>query len=159
MSCTIRRIAAGDIEAVFALAEEIPGAPRWSPDDYSRCISDNESGLLRRAGFIAETDGHLLGFSIGKLVAEVCELESIAVSTEARGQGIGRALFEEVIGWAQSNEAIRIELEVRASNTGAIKLYEQFGLSREGLRPTYYHSPEEDAVLMGKNLKPVENFS
>lgn len=159
MSWAIRRMIAGDIDAVFALAEKIPEAPCWSREDYVRCVAGDDSGSLRRAGFIVEADGQLRGFSVGKLVAGVCELESIAVDSEARGQGIGRGLFEAVTAWARANGSSRIELEVRGSNTRAIKLYEHAGLRREGLRPAYYQSPEEDAVLMGKDLSPVENFS
>ncbi len=75
----------------------------------------------------------MLGFSVGKLVAGVCDLESIAVTPDFRGQGIGRALLVAVADWAQANAATRIELEVRASNIRAIKLYERAGLRREGL--------------------------
>lgn len=159
MRWIIRRMAQGDVDAVLVLGREIPEVPRWIRENYSRCVSDDCSGLLKRSGFIAEADGQLLGFSVGKLVAGVCDLESIAVVHEARGQGIGHALFEAVTNWAQANGATRIELEVRASNIRAIKFYVAAGLRREGLRPGYYHSPEEDAVLMCKDLGPVENFS
>lgn len=158
MSWIIRRMAPGDVDAVLVLAGKISEAPGWNREDYNRCISDDCSGSLKRSGFIAEADGQLLGFSVGKLVAGVCDLESIAVVHEARGQGIGHALFEAVTNWAQVNGAARIELEVGASNIRAIKLYVASGLHREGLRPGYYHSPEEDAVLMCKDLGPVENF-
>jgi [ribosomal protein S18]-alanine N-acetyltransferase len=79
-------------------------------------------------------------------------LESMAVDCEARGQGIGAALITAVMDWARANGGDRIELEVRASNARAIRLYERSGLCREGLRTGYYHSPEEDAVLMGAGL-------
>ena len=152
MSWTIRRMAAGDIDAVVAFAKQIPEAPHWNREEYGRCVVLEESGPLLRAGFVAETKGRLLGFSVGKLVAGVCELESVAVFPENRGQGVGRALFNAVADWALASGAARMELEVRASNHRAIKLYERAGLLREGLRPAYYESPEEDAVLMGKVL-------
>lgn len=152
MSWIIRRMTRGDVDGVLILAGKIPEVPRWSREDYSYCVSDDCSGSLKRSGFIAEADGQLLGFSVGKLVAGVCDMESIAVVQEARGQGIGHALFEAVTDWAQANGAIRIELEVRASNNRAIRFYVAAGLHREGLRPGYYHSPEEDAVLMCKDL-------
>jgi len=149
MSWTIRRMNAGDIDRVVSLAIAIPEAPQWSREDYERCCIPDKVSPLRRVGFVAETSGRLLGFSAGKLVAGIFELESIAVVPETRGQGMGRALLEALIGWARVNGANRMELEVRASNSRAIKLYEQSGLRREGLRPAYYHSPEEDALLMG----------
>jgi ribosomal-protein-alanine N-acetyltransferase len=152
MTMSIRPMAKGDIEAVLALAEQTPEAPHWDRREYERCVALNEADSLQRAGFVAEAEGHLLGFSVGKLIAGICELESVAVDRQARGQGIGRALLEAVAIWAQASEAARMELEVRASNTRAIGLYERAGFLREGLRPAYYHSPEEDAVLMGKAL-------
>lgn len=152
MSWIIRRIAANDIDRVLALEETISEAPHWNRAAYERCAMLDESSPLQRAGFVAEAEGRLLGFSVGKLVTGVCELESIAVSEENRGQGIGRTLFEALADWALTRGAVRVELEVRASNIRAIKLYEQVGLRREGLRPAYYQSPAEDAVLMGMSL-------
>jgi len=153
MSWVIRRMAAGDVDAVLALAENIPEAPHWSRQDYERCATEDEAAPLRRAGFIAEASGCLLGFSAGKLVAGVCELESIAVAEEGRGRGIGGELFEAVAKWAQVHGASRMELEVRSSNARAIKLYEQSGLRREGLRPGYYRDPDDGALLMGMSLE------
>jgi len=152
MSWIIRRMAANDIDRVLALEQTIPEAPHWNRVAYERCAMTDESSPLQRAGFVAEAEGRLFGFSAGKLVAGVCELESIAVSEENRGQGIGRALFEALANWALTRGAVRVELEVRASNARAIKLYEHVGLRREGLRPAYYQSPTEDAVLMGLSL-------
>jgi [ribosomal protein S18]-alanine N-acetyltransferase len=153
MTWAIHRMRAGDIDAVLALAAEIPEAPRWAGDQYERCVALEASPTPQRAAFIAEAGGRLLGFSVGKLVAGICELESIAVEKSARGQGVGRALLAALMDWAEGGGATRIELEVRASNATATKLYEQAGLRREGLRPAYYQSPEEDAVLMGRPLE------
>ncbi len=152
MTWAVRRMVAGDIDAVLALAQKIPEAPHWNRLEYERCLTGNESAPLVRVGFVAEEAGSLLGFSIGRLVAGVCELESIAVAREAQGQGIGRALLEALATWAETSGAARMELEVRASNARAIRLYESAGMRREGLRAAYYRSPEEDALLMGAAL-------
>jgi ribosomal-protein-alanine N-acetyltransferase len=151
MSWVIRRMAAADIDAVLALEEKTPEAPHWKRLEYERCMgSDSESVV--RAAFVADADGEVVGFSVGKLVAGVCELESMAVDCEVRGQGIGAALVTAVTDLARTSGGDRIELEVRASNARAIRLYERAGLYREGLRTGYYHSPDEDAVLMGAAL-------
>lgn len=154
----IRHMAAADIASVLALEQQTPEAPHWRLDDYERRIGDDSAGPLQRTGFVAESEGRLLGFSVGKLVAGTCELESIAVIPEARGQGIGRTLLQAVTDWAVIHEAVRIELEVRASNSTAIRIYERAGLRCEGLRPDYFKFPPEDAVLMGRSLVPVENL-
>jgi ribosomal-protein-alanine acetyltransferase len=152
MSWAIRRMAAADIDAVLALEEKTPEAPHWNRLEYERCLVASDPGSVVRAAFVADADGEVVGFSVGKLVAGVCELESMAVACEARGRGIGAALVTAVTDWARANGGDRIELEVRASNARAIRLYERSGLCREGLRTGYYHSPDEDAVLMGAPL-------
>jgi [ribosomal protein S18]-alanine N-acetyltransferase len=152
MSWVIRRMAAADIDAVLALEEKTPEAPHWNRLEYERCVASPDSGGFLRSAFVANADGVVVGFSVGKLVAGVCELESMAVACEARGRGMGAALVTAVTDWARANGADRIELEVRALNARAIRLYERAGLCREGLRTGYYHSPDEDAVLMGAPL-------
>jgi ribosomal-protein-alanine N-acetyltransferase len=143
MTFSIRSMEVCDIDAVLSLERKIPEAPHWNRADYE-C----------RTGFIAASEGRLLGFSVAKLVVDICELESIAVAEEARGQGIGKALFQAVVEWARSRNALRVELEVRASNIRAIMFYERFGLCTEAVRRRYYQSPEEDAILMGLFLDP-----
>src|ERR1700761_4550315 len=101
MNWTIRRMCPGDIDTVMALAEKIPEAPRWKRGAYELGVAVDESGLIRRAGFIAASEGDLLGFTLGQVVGGICELESIVVAPELRGQGIGRALFAALIDWGE----------------------------------------------------------
>jgi ribosomal-protein-alanine N-acetyltransferase len=152
MNWVIRRMEAADIDAALALEEKTPEAPHWNRREYERCLGSFDSGSVVRAAFVADAEGEVVGFSVGKLVAGVCELESMAVACEVRSQGIGAALVSAVTDWARANGGDRIELEVRASNARAVRLYERAGLCREGLRAGYYHSPDEDAVLMGASL-------
>jgi len=154
MSWIIRRMTGNDIDSVLALEQIIPEAPHWKRTDYESSTKLDENETPLRAGFVAQEQYRLLGFSIGKLIAGVCELESVAVDKEAREQGVGRALLGALTGWAHSHGANRIELEVRASNNRAIKLYERAGIRHAGRRTGYYQSPEEDAVLMGAAILP-----
>lgn len=51
-------------------------------------------------------------------------------------QGLGQQLAERVIAQTRASGRIaRIDLEVRADNLPAIRLYERLGFVREGLRP------------------------
>jgi len=50
-------------------------------------------------------------------------------------------------------------LEVRVSNTGAIRLYEQLGFEARGLRRGYYTDNREDAVIMWREPAPSEQAS
>ena len=53
---------------------------------------------------------------------------------EVRGRGVGRRLAEAAIAAAKEQGAERIELEVFASNTRAIALYEKLGFVLEGVK-------------------------
>ncbi len=74
-------------------------------------------------------------------------ITNIVVHPAHRRQGIAWALLAEAKGYAKKHEMTRICLEVRASNAAARRLYEEFGFEKDGVRPGFYDSPKEDAVL------------
>lgn len=53
---------------------------------------------------------------------------------EFRQQGLGASLLQKALETASEMLIERIELEVFASNTNAIKLYQKFGFSKEGTK-------------------------
>ena len=62
----------------------------------------------------------------------------ISVAVAAQRQGVGRALMEAVLDWADNwGQVLRIELQVYADNTRAIALYESCGFVHEGTHPAY----------------------
>ena len=50
-------------------------------------------------------------------------------------------------------------LEVRVSNTGAIRLYEQLGFEARGIRRGYYTDNREDALIMWRDPESTEQAS
>ncbi len=74
------------------------------------------------------------------------ELLRIAVSPEARGQGLGRKLLEACQLDLTEAGMARLFLEVRASNASAISLYWACGWKPVGLRPGYYPDGEDAAL-------------
>ena len=74
------------------------------------------------------------------------ELLRIAVSPEARGQGLGRKLLEACQRDLTEAGMARLFLEVRASNASAISLYWACGWKPVGLRPGYYPDGEDAAL-------------
>jgi RimJ/RimL family protein N-acetyltransferase len=67
-----------------------------------------------------------------------------------RGGGVGVRLMDEVLKRAFATGFVRVELNVRADNTRAIRLYENFGFVREGvLRDAVFVDGEfYDAIAM-----------
>jgi RimJ/RimL family protein N-acetyltransferase len=77
---------------------------------------------------------------------------TIAIHEGYQGQGLGKALMSKLIDWARSHPKIeKFELQVRASNTRAIKLYESLGFVEEGRktkRLKYGPNDYQDDVYM-----------
>ncbi len=88
------------------------------------------------------------------MVLDEAHLLNLSVAKDYQKQGLGRILLEYMIQIAKNNQAANMFLEVRASNSSAIALYENLGFNEMAVRRGYYpakHS-REDAILMGLAL-------
>jgi len=81
-------------------------------------------------------------------------IATIAVHPDYRHRGIGRRLLAEGLLQAAEGGAVKSLLEVRAGNTEALHLYYGLGYKAVGLRPNYYQTEQEDALLL--NLDPLD---
>ncbi len=71
-------------------------------------------------------------------VGDELQLVDISTAPAQRRRGAARLLLGELGHEARSRGALRIELEVRASNEGALGLYRALGFSTRRRRPGYY---------------------
>ena len=94
----------------------------------------------------------VLGYIGSQSVLGEADMMNLAVREDVRGRGIAVALVEELVKQLRQNGVYRLTLEVRVSNTPAIKLYEKLAFKTIGKRPNYYYHPREDALIMGKEL-------
>ena len=79
----------------------------------------------------------------------------ISVLQSYAGQGLGRALLEYMIAWAERGGVVRkINLKVRVDNAPAIRLYQQLGWVTEGrtTRDTLIDGEFNDCLLMGRDV-------
>lgn len=99
-------------------------------------------------------DGSVRGFLAYQQVLDGATLLDVAVHPEYQGHGLAAALMQAALGEMRANAVTRCELEVRASNQRAIKLYRSCGFTRDGLRSGYYPAEHgrEDALLMSITL-------
>jgi ribosomal-protein-alanine N-acetyltransferase len=152
----VRTAEMADLPGVVALEREIAEAPHWVEAEYAAIVRAGVDGSVRRCLLVAEAEGRLLGFAVGKVIGlgadGVAELESVAVEAAARRGGVGRALCRAVVAWCRGQGAAALELEVRAGSRGAIALYAGLGFVVAGRRAAYYREPVEDAVLMRLDL-------
>ena len=74
----------------------------------------------------------------------------MVVAASYRGQGIGSQMLQYMLKEAKTFGIGDCTLEVRVSNTSAIRLYESLRFQGEGVRPRFYEKPVEDALIMWK---------
>jgi len=98
---------------------------------------------------------HAKGFALGRVVADEAKLLTLAVSPEARRQGVGSRLVRGFEAQALAEGAATAFLEVAADNRAARALYRHLGYRESGRRKGYYRTAAGqpvDAVLMTRPL-------
>ena len=167
MTIQIRPARPEDASALVELGASIGREPEaWLLNtDGWRSVAEERRYLraLRRhpdaAVFVADDDGTVVGrLSIARdphgASRHVADL-GLMVAAGYRRRGIGRALLEQAAAWARASGVLKLELHVFPWNEPAIRLYEQFGFEREGLRKEHYRRGAElvDAILMAYRLR------
>ena len=142
VACIVRPYREGDRDGCRALWRELTQTHRDLYDDQS-IGGDGDPGEffdehLGRVGadrvWVAERDGHVIGFAALVLDAErpVGELEPIVVAREARGTGVGRLLADEVIAAARNLGLRRLDVRPVTRNDAAIAFFHGLGFDTMG---------------------------
>jgi ribosomal-protein-alanine N-acetyltransferase len=94
----------------------------------------------------AMEDGRMIGFAAGDMHNgdELGWIATIGIDPEYRRRGYGRDLLRACEAQLKTP---RIRLSVRASNDGAIRLYEQEGYRRVDVWQAYYNDGEAALVM------------
>ncbi len=88
-----------------------------------------------------QVSGHLLLQAVPTMQADILTLY---VSPAHRRHGSARALVQQALALAKAQKCQGLTLEVAATNTAAITLYQACGLQHIGTRPSYYRNPVSD---------------
>lgn len=81
---------------------------------------------------------------------------SFMVSPDARGQGVGRALGEDMIAWSRAAGFRAIQFNaVVESNVGAVRLWQALGFAIIGTVPEGFRSPSAGFVGLHVMLKTL----
>lgn len=114
----------------------------WSKADLEAQLSLDTSHFL-----VAVCGGKAVGYMGLQIFFGEGYVTNVAVLPDFRRQGIAEMLIEKQL----ENDMDFISLEVRKSNLPAISLYKKLGFETVGIRPHFYTSPDEDAVIMTRN--------
>ena len=101
---------------------------------------------------VSEVDHAVIGYVLFWLIENEGQINNIAVRPDHRGRGIGKELMRFALDKIRHLRGTFVTLEVRRSNSPAVKLYEKLGFSPLGVRKGYYQNPVEDALVLGLDL-------
>ena len=142
----IRRAKESDIEILDKLLYEVHkihssarpdlfkiGAKKYKDDELKEIIANDKTPV-----FVAEKNSCVIGyvFCIHKQFIndnnmtdiKTLYIDDLCVDEQARGQHIGRLLYDYVINYAKENNFYNVTLNVWADNKNAVKFYEKIGL-------------------------------
>jgi ribosomal-protein-alanine N-acetyltransferase len=158
----VRVATADDAPAVAALEQVALGADAWSPTLVADGVAGRVPTLLylvatcssgepletNEPGEPGEPGETLVGYAAASLVADLAELQRIAVAATHRRTGIASDLLARVEGEAARRHADRVLLEVREDNAEACAFYAARGFSEIDRRPRYYADGTTAVVLV-----------
>ncbi len=154
MNVELRRLETRDLDVVEAIERES------YPTPWSRSMFDAE---LRKPSALAlgafTESGVLVGYAFVSRYVDAWHVMNVAVADSYRRRGIASALLERLFAVTESDPQRGYTLEVRVSNTGAIRLYEQLGFEARGIRRGYYTDNREDALIMWRDPESTEQAS
>lgn len=140
----IRSMEKDDIAKVSEIEAEAYGKHHWSKNAFYTELNNKVARY-----YIAEiSTGEIAGYIGVWHVVDEAHITTIAVNKKYLRKNIGESLVVKMIEDCYNVFIKYITLEVRVSNTAAIKLYEKYGFRSLGTRKGYYQDNNEDALIM-----------
>jgi ribosomal-protein-alanine N-acetyltransferase len=144
----IRPMTEPDVADVVAIERASYQFP-WSEGIFRDCL---------RVGYVCRVvalRGETVGYGVMSVGAGEAHILNLCVHAEVRCRGIGRRLLAYLVERAAASGMGEAYLEVRPSNTGAIRLYQSLGFEQVGIRRGYYQAVggREDAAVLKLPLR------
>jgi ribosomal-protein-alanine N-acetyltransferase len=144
----IRPMAEADVGFVVALERASYQFP-WSEGIFRDCL---------RVGYtcrVASSANRIIGYGVMSLGAGEAHILNLCIDAAFRCQGIGRRMLDYLLDKGAAAGMTEAFLEVRPSNTAAIRLYLSLGFDQVGMRKGYYQAVggREDAAVLKLGLR------
>jgi ribosomal protein S18 acetylase RimI-like enzyme len=132
----------------YTVVELTPYTKRYQEDeaDHGAYISNPDKTI-----FLAYINTELAGYiKIRKYWNTYAYIDDVAVDIKYRRQGVGQALMEGAIHWAQAKGSPGIMLETQSNNVPACKFYESCGFELHGFDTHLYKAinPYTDEIAL-----------
>lgn len=146
MPIAVRRAGKDDVPAVMELLKQVnrvhyDGRPdlfklatKYTEDELLAIMDNDQTPVF----VCTDSDGRVLGHGFcvlqrpenTRLLNDILTLyiDDICVDEAARGQHVGKMIYEEILSYARQCGCYNVTLNVWSCNPGAIKFYENLGL-------------------------------
>lgn len=151
----IRFAQAKDVTGILALLRQVgsvhhegrpdifrAGAQKYGASQILAMLENNATPI-----FVAVNGEELLGYGfcqfkkyeLDPVIADHSELyiDDLCVDENHRKEGIGRAIYEEILRYAKMRRCYNVTLNVWTCNPGALKFYESLGLKPQKVGMEY----------------------
>jgi len=142
---TVRRASTAEDLAAVAALQRATFTNAWGTEAIRWELEHTD---VARLYVMYEPQGTLVAYCACWMVFDELHINSLAVDSAWRRQGLARHLLRHVLRDAASGGARSATLEVRRSNEAALALYAALDFRVEGERPGYYQAPPEDALIL-----------
>ena len=144
----IRSMRSSDIAEVVTIERASYQFP-WSEGIFRDCL---------RVGYVCRVisvSRQVMAYGVMSLGAGEAHILNLCVAEAYRCRGVGRRLLGSLIERATAAGMGDAFLEVRPSNTAAIRLYLALGFEQVGMRRGYYQAANgrEDAAVLRRALR------
>lgn len=121
----------------------------WSDGIFKDCLKAGYSSWI-----VTNLRQEIVAYALMSMAVGEAHVLNLCVDPRMQRQGIGRYLLQYLVSLARAANCTIVLLEVRKTNKSAIRLYEQQGFARLGLRKAYYPAAEgrEDAIVLGYEI-------
>ena len=145
------------LDEVLQIEQQAYAHP-WSRANFADSIQTGYQMQVLTTSTASDAEKQpILGYFVAMKGFEEVHLLNITVAPEHQGRGWARAMLEALAVWSRGQAAEWLWLEVRASNTRALKVYKDHGFNLVSVRQDYYPAGpkangREDAIVMSLKL-------
>jgi ribosomal-protein-alanine N-acetyltransferase len=137
-----------DVAEVFAVERASYQFP-WSEGIFRDCL---------RVGYVCRVlalENRVIGYGVMSVGAGEAHILNLCVADACRCRGLGRRMLVYLLERGAAAGMSEAFLEVRPSNTAAIRLYQAIGFEQVGMRRGYYQAVggREDAAVLRLTLR------
>jgi len=141
-----------DAPALAKLDKDAFGAEAWPQESFQSALSDPRQEVEKAMSEDKMVGYLLMNFRRGG--SSTACVDSLAVSSEARGQKLGEQLLLRGLETAANKGYSEVQLEVEKGNAPAEKLYEKYGFVPTAVLSGYYHGNDGTQMKL-KDLQGV----